>query len=168
MRSGLYAEGEGLHRPGNYGQYVFKGGAMPDLNWMDSPSYQRALQQLSRGGPAQRAIIDTSLLNGAFASEDMRKRLQLLRMASDKKYKTEFRAIGESSRKAEFDLRQRAYDSDQSQARTAEGISAVGVLGSAYMGSKADELSVKEAERARRDRQSMMGMMKLPAYAGVG
>jgi len=111
-----------------------------------SPRYQRALQRLSRMSPSERAIIDSRIADETFATEEMRGRLQSMRMAADKQFAAERLKLGEGR----LGLAKRSFRFEKRQLPIAYGIGAAGVAASGYYGYRKQQFDTSLAERLNR------------------
>lgn len=115
-------------------------------NFRTSPRYQRAIQRLSRMAPSERAVIDNLMVDKAFASEEMRGRLQSMRAAADKQFAAQRLKLGEGR----LGLAERSFRFEKKQLPIAYGIAAGGVAASGYYGYQSQQADIRSAGRLRR------------------
>ncbi|MHC4753384.1 MAG: hypothetical protein ACYTFW_26410, partial [Planctomycetota bacterium] len=89
----------------------------PQLRFLNNPQYQRALQVYSRFDPTRKAIIDTVIADRQFANEEMRNKLNLLKMGyererGEKAHKLDKERLGlqKEAFRTSMDLQKRGLD----------------------------------------------------------
>jgi len=114
-------------------------------DWKTSPRYQRALQRLMRMSPEQKAIFTSANLDEVFADEEMKGRLNSMRMAANKEAQAKSLELGERGlglQEKEFRFAKR-----QIPIATAIGLGEVGA--STYMGLQRIRADTELAERLK-------------------
>jgi hypothetical protein len=130
-----------------------------DMSFTQDPRYHQQVLRLARSDPYEQAAVDTVIADQAFADQDMRRRLALMRLAGAKLAQdATFRRTKENlafskevaTRRTKMAKQQRADDNLALNIGT--GVAALGAVGSAYLGhqSKQADLSLARAQEERR------------------
>ena len=87
---------------------------MEQPRWMNNPRYQKAILKMSRMDPTRQAILDTVIADTAFAKEDMRNRLAMMKLAAQKTANEQSLELGEG--RLELGERRLTFDKDRADA----------------------------------------------------
>lgn len=145
-------------------------------NWMDSPRYQRVIQKLQAMPQWQRAIFSSAGADRAFASDEMRSKIDAINAATTKQGRAKSVSFGKErlglardTFKASSELARDRFESskgladkrlrtDAKDRRLGEMIG-IGNLGmSGLMGYKEMELSNIQAEQEQAMRKKILGL----------
>ena len=123
---------------------------MPD--WINNPRYQRVIQRLQGMQPWQRAIFSSAGADTAFASEEMRNKINALNAATLKETREAAFDIG----RRRLDMSRRLMRKGQKDERLAEliGVGNIGVSG--ILGKKELELANLQAAKTLADRRKIL------------
>ena len=97
------------------------------MSFRELPRYQRAMRKLKAMPAHVRAIVDATALDGAYADEDMKRRLMLMREGGKEE---RFEASMEQRKKessAGLDIAKKRIDYAEDQRDTANILAAIGV-----------------------------------------
>ena len=134
---------------------------MPD--WINNPRYQRVIQKLQGLPSWQRAIFTSAGADRQFASDEMRNKINAINAASRKKemahkisYGKERLDLSRDAFKASSKIRDRRWDIDKGDRRTAEmlGYGNIGLSG--IMGYKEMELANLQAAQEQAMRKKLI------------
>ena len=132
---------------------------MPD--WINNPRYQRVIQKLQGLPSWQRAIFTSAGADRQFASDEMRNKIDAINAASRKEsmehrisYGKDRLDLSRDAFKSSSKIRDRRWDIDKGDRRTAEylgygNIAASGVLGYQDM-QLANQQAIQEQEMRRK------------------
>ena len=131
-------------------------------NWIDNPRYQRVIQKLQGLPSWQRAIFSSAGADKAFASDEMRSKIDAINAATRKKemahrisYGKERLDLSRDRFKSRSKISDRRWDIDKGDRRTAEYLGYGNIALSGLLGYKEMKLANIMAEREQADRKKL-------------
>lgn len=125
-------------------------------NFQDNPRYERMIQKLSALRPDQKAIVDTAMLDEAFAGEAMKKHLASVSTAADIANRKKALDIQEKGMGLRTNLLRDRMDFDKGQQRWGTAISAANIPIAGYLGYEKMQADTEEARKNREFRDYIM------------
>jgi len=137
---------------------------MPD--WINNPRYQRVIQKLQGLPSWQRAIFTSAGADRQFASDEMRNKIAAINAATVRRGRDQAISSGrerlglaQDRFKASTKLRDRAFNIDKGDRRTAETLGYGNIGLSGVMGYKEMELANLQATQEQTDRKKILEYM---------
>ena len=127
---------------------------MPD--WINNPRYQRVIQRLQTMQPWQRAIFTSAGADKAFASEEMRNKIDAINAASMKKAREESLSLSRDRLKTNTRLYDKEQDMLKKDRRLGKALGYANIGVSGLLGYKNMELANIQAQQEQAMRRKIL------------
>jgi len=120
------------------------------MDYTQTPRYQKYIQKLQAMTPDQKAVLNSVMGDESMANDEIRKQIQGMQMAANKKSQTENIGLRRKATDAITALSREELDYSRGQSRTAEGLGLLNLGASTALGYKRMGLEGQLAEADRK------------------
>ena len=129
------------------------------VNWQDNPRYLKMIRRIASMGPEQRAILNTAMVDEAFADQAMRKYLQAMANKADREFREKRLGLARDRFETRKSLVSDERDFQKKQGRWGTMIAAANIPLQGYFGYKQLQRDIDEAETTKKFREDIKSIL---------